>query len=111
MQSPATEGKGGVDFPECQRYEASMIDLLKMTAEHAANYAQGINDRSVFPSAEAIARLDELNERLPDGPSDPADVVSLLDEICSPATVATTGARCYGFVTGGVLPRGLSGLE
>src|SRR5262245_26284438 len=85
-----------------------MSDLLKMAAELAANYVRGIDDRPVAPSAEAIARLEELNETLPNGPSDPFAVISLLDEICSPATVATTGGRYYGFVMGGVLPAALA---
>ena len=85
-----------------------MSDLLKTAAERAANYPRDVNKRRVTPSAEAIARLDELNENFPDGPSDPAKVIAMLDEICSPATVATTWGRYYGFITGGVLPAALA---
>jgi len=85
-----------------------MSDLLKMAAERAANYVRSVGDRRVAPGAEAVAGLDALNENFPDGPSDPADVIAMLDEICSPATVATTGGRYYGFVTGGVLPAALA---
>jgi glutamate/tyrosine decarboxylase-like PLP-dependent enzyme len=41
---------------------------------------------------------------LPDGPTDPAAVLAQLDDVGSPATVATTGGRFFGFVTGGALP-------
>jgi glutamate/tyrosine decarboxylase-like PLP-dependent enzyme len=41
---------------------------------------------------------------LPEGPSDPAKVIALLDEVGSPATVASAGRRYFGFVTGGALP-------
>ena len=34
----------------------------------------------------------------------PADVLALLDRVGSPATVATTGGRYFGFVNGGALP-------
>src|SRR5690606_33785809 len=39
-----------------------------------------------------------------DGPSDPADIIRMLDEIGSPATTATAGGRYFGFVVGGTLP-------
>jgi glutamate/tyrosine decarboxylase-like PLP-dependent enzyme len=41
---------------------------------------------------------------LQDDPIDPAMVLAELDEIGSPATVATTGGRYFGFVVGGCLP-------
>ena len=46
----------------------------------------------------------ELGGPLPENPSEPEAVLSLLDEIGSPATVATAGGRYFGFVTGGSLP-------
>jgi glutamate/tyrosine decarboxylase-like PLP-dependent enzyme len=45
---------------------------------------------------------------LPQGPCDPAEVLALLDEIGSPATVATTGGRYFGFVIGGTVPAALA---
>ena len=41
-------------------------------------------------------------------PSDPAEVLALLDDIGSPATVATAGGRYFGFVIGGSLPAALA---
>jgi glutamate/tyrosine decarboxylase-like PLP-dependent enzyme len=41
---------------------------------------------------------------MPDESSDPADVIKMLDEIGSPATMATAGPRYYGFVVGGAMP-------
>jgi glutamate/tyrosine decarboxylase-like PLP-dependent enzyme len=38
---------------------------------------------------------------------DPSEVLALLDDIASPATVATTGGRYFGFVIGGSLPAAL----
>ena len=68
-----------------------MNELLGGTAARAARYLEGIQERSVTPSAQAVAGLDVLDEPLPDGPSDPADVLALLDEVGSPATMATAG--------------------
>ena len=46
-----------------------------------------------------------LREPLPAGPSEAADVLALLDEIGSPATMAIAGPRFFGFVIGGVAAR------
>jgi glutamate/tyrosine decarboxylase-like PLP-dependent enzyme len=62
----------------------------------------------VAPSAEAVAGLSALDESLPDGPSDPATVLALLDEVGSPATLATAGRRFFGFVSGGSSPAALA---
>lgn len=56
-----------------------MDDLLRTTAERAARYLTGLDGRAVSPAPEAIARLVELGGPLPDGPSDPGEVVRLLD--------------------------------
>lgn len=81
-----------------------MHDLLFDAAARAARYLSCLDARSVAPSSEDIARLDALGGPLPDHPADPAAVLALLDEIGSPATVASTGGRYFGFVTGGSLP-------
>src|SRR4029078_1267852 len=52
--------------------------------------------------------LATLNEQLPDGSTDAEEVVRLLDEVCSPATMAMAGPRFFGFVIGGVLPVSLA---
>ena len=86
-----------------------MKELLSDVANRATHYLAGINDRSVFPSQEAIANLRKLEGPLPEPPADPAQLIALLDEIGSPATVATTGGRYFGFVIGGTLPAALAG--
>ena len=85
-----------------------MKELLSDVAARAARYLAGINDRSVAPSPAALARLKELGGPLPDAPADPAELLAQLDEIGSPATVATTGARYFGFVVGGTVPASLA---
>jgi glutamate/tyrosine decarboxylase-like PLP-dependent enzyme len=83
-------------------------ELLVQTAARAAKYANEIGNRRVAPRPEDIARLEALGGPLPQRPSDPAEVLALLDDIGSPATVATTGGRYFGFVIGGVLPAALA---
>jgi glutamate/tyrosine decarboxylase-like PLP-dependent enzyme len=83
-------------------------ELLAETAVRAARYVAGVNSRGVLPRPEDIARLDALGGPLPENPSDPAELLALLDDIGSPATVATTGGRYFGFVIGGTLPASLA---
>jgi glutamate/tyrosine decarboxylase-like PLP-dependent enzyme len=85
-----------------------MKELLTATAERAARYAAVIRERRVAPSPDAIASLEALGGPLPQGPSEPAQVLALLDDVGSPATVAATGGRYFGFVTGGTVPAALA---
>ena len=81
---------------------------LQVAAARAIRYLADLETRGVGVSAEALARLSELDEPLPEGPSDPAAIVALLDEIGSAATTATAGGRFFGYVVGGSLPAALA---
>jgi len=85
-----------------------MENLLKLTAERSIRYLGRLPEGRVFPSSAAIASLSNLVEPLPEAPSKDEDVIQLLDDIGSPATVLTTGGRYFGFVTGGSLPASLA---
>ncbi len=81
-----------------------MGDLLANAAERGVRYLRGLGDRRVSPTAAAISRLRDLGGPLPNGPTDPEAVLALLDDLGSPATVASAGGRYFGFVVGGALP-------
>ncbi len=81
-----------------------MNDLLVETARRASCYLDELEKRRVFPSPEALAGLAAFDGPLPEEPLDPQETLALLDEAGSPATVASTGGRYFGFVIGGTLP-------
>ena len=84
--------------------DRSRAALLADAAGRAGRYLQGLADRAVAPSPEAVLALDELDFPLPEAGLEPSRVLAALDEVGSPATVASAGPRYFGFVTGGALP-------
>jgi glutamate/tyrosine decarboxylase-like PLP-dependent enzyme len=85
-----------------------MKSLLESTAQRAARYLEGLEDRPVAPDPAAIEALDRLDEPLPRGTTDPEATLALLDQLGSPATMAMAGPRFFGFVIGGSLPVALA---
>jgi len=85
-----------------------MEHLLKDTAERAWRYRRSLHDRTVAPTPEALANLRRLDEPLPEAPTDPEAVIAQLDELGSPATMASAGGRFFGFVVGSSLPATLA---
>ncbi|UCH25827.1 MAG: aminotransferase class V-fold PLP-dependent enzyme [Trueperaceae bacterium] len=81
-----------------------MEELLKETLERSLRYLRSLSERSVAPTPEAVGRLKGLRGPLPETPSRSEDVLSLLDDLGSPATVVNAGGRFFGFVNGGSLP-------
>src|SRR5215813_2984241 len=87
---------------------SDMKELLGLAADRGTRYVEGVGARRVSATKGAMERLGTLAEGFPEGPSDPRRVLEILDEVGSPATVAMTGGRFFGFVIGGVLPAALA---
>jgi glutamate/tyrosine decarboxylase-like PLP-dependent enzyme len=83
-------------------------NLLEEVAWRSARYLAGLNERPVFPTPAALSGLEAFDEPLPESPRDPREVLNLLDEVGSPATVTSAGGRYFGFVIGGALPATLA---
>ena len=81
-----------------------MQDLLDDAAKRAIRYLGGLAHRGVAPDPGALAGLLELDGQLPEQACPPAETLRLLDDLGSPATMASAGGRFFGFVIGGALP-------
>ena len=64
---------------------------LRAAAQYGIEYLEGLDQRSVAPAPDALARLAELDQPLGDAPTPAGDVIRQLHEIGSPATMATAG--------------------
>ncbi|MFB0920192.1 MAG: aminotransferase class V-fold PLP-dependent enzyme [Oscillospiraceae bacterium] len=93
---------------ECFRAQASDSALMEQACSYALEYMNSVCDRPVFPTAEGIEGLSDFDGELPDMPGNPHEILGLLHEKGSPATVAQTGGRYFGFVNGGIAPAALA---
>ena len=85
-----------------------MDKIIDAFSEKAKHYLKFINSRKVFPSMEDIEKMKVLDVPLQEHSIEPLEVINELDEVGSPATVASTGNRYFGFVIGGALPAPLA---
>lgn len=81
---------------------------LRQAYGHAVHWLESLSDRRVPAGASVDEIVRELGPELPDGPSEPADVVDLLATACEPGLTAFPGGRFYGFVVGGTEPAALA---
>jgi glutamate/tyrosine decarboxylase-like PLP-dependent enzyme len=82
--------------------------LLEDTLTQALAYIDSLDERPVAPSKGALEGLARFQEPLPENGNAAAETLALLQEAGTPATVASTGARYFGFVVGGVYPVALA---
>ena len=79
-------------------------DVLRAAVTAALDYAASVDDRRVAPDAAALAALAAFDEPWPEVGASEVETLERLDSIGSPATVATTGRRYFGFVNGATHP-------
>src|ERR1035438_5897309 len=91
-----------------QQSSPTAQDALGVAVERSRRYMQTVADRRVSPADGPLAALSQFQEPFPEHPTDPTQVIAMLDDIGSPATVASTGNRYFGFVIGGTLPAAMA---
>jgi glutamate/tyrosine decarboxylase-like PLP-dependent enzyme len=99
--------RGGGARLMCMPEAKETTAALDAAHRHANEWLDSLEDRPVPAQAGADAVADSLGRDLPDGPSDPAEVVDLLATACEPGLVAMPSGRFFGFVIGGSHPAAL----
>src|SRR5262245_24008663 len=87
-------------FPMRDPYQ----EVLNEASARAYNYLRTIQDRHVGVQPEALEKLPALGGPMPESEEDPRAITQLLEDIGSPATMATMGRRFFGGVIGGAFP-------
>ncbi|WP_437373318.1 pyridoxal phosphate-dependent decarboxylase family protein [Maribacter litoralis] len=82
--------------------------IFEKASQFAKEYLESVFERNVYPTEQAIADLDKFDESMPLDSTNANDVIQFLNEYGSPASVTTTGARYFGFVSGGAIPVSLA---
>jgi len=83
-------------------------ELLRRTAELAADYLDTLGERPVFPQVSPDELREALGGPLPDEPLPAEQVVDELAAAAEPGVVALGSGRYFGFVIGGELPAALA---
>ena len=89
-------------------HEMEQKDIFRQAQKYAFDYADTIFERTVYPTPEAIGNLDRFVEKLPESTGNVSEVLAQLNQYGTPASVAQTGGRYFGFVDGGVIPVALA---
>ena len=87
--------------------EMTNKELFSLVAGYGHDYIKKSFDRNVYPTEEALAGLSSFREALPETFTSAENILNLLNDAGSPATVSQIGGRYFGFVNGGVVPAGL----
>ena len=83
-------------------------ELLRRTAELAADYVASLEDRPVYRHVEPHELRAALGGPLPNEPLEAEQVVEELAAAAEPGLVAMGSGRYFGFVTGGTLPAAIA---
>lgn len=85
-----------------------MRELLRETADLAADFLESLPERPVMPDVDADDLRTRLGGSVPDGPTDPHEVVRELAAIGGESAVLIPSGRYFGFVIGGSVPASLA---
>jgi glutamate/tyrosine decarboxylase-like PLP-dependent enzyme len=83
-------------------------ELLAYTADYAGKFLSTLDERPVRVTPDVDALRDKLGGPLPDGPSEPDEVIDRLIDAAETGVVAIPSGRYFGFVIGGALPVALA---
>lgn len=97
-----------MDVLQQMRKELSEKKIFDKARSSAYDYIDGIENMDVFPSPKNIERLKAFDEPLGEKSGSTEEIIHLLNDVGSKATIAQLGGRYFGFVNGGAVPIALA---
>ena len=82
--------------------------IFEQAKRFAFQYSDQIPEMDVFPSEENLQNMDHFDHALQSQSVSAESVIEQLNTYGSPATIAQTGGRYFGFVDGGAVPVALA---
>lgn len=82
-------------------------EAYRLALELGCQYLDSLVEGRVYPSREALTRLDAFDEPMPEHPAPAKEILAQLHDLGSPAATNQAGGRYFGFVNGGLLPAAL----
>jgi glutamate/tyrosine decarboxylase-like PLP-dependent enzyme len=79
-------------------------EIFERARSYAYEYIDGIEKMDIFPSESSLEDMNSFDEILPKESVSAKEIIEQLHEFGSPATIAQTGGRYFGFVNGGAVP-------
>ncbi|CAD5120641.1 unnamed protein product [Dimorphilus gyrociliatus] len=112
-------GQGSADVSKqmAEKYISPIVERIRLqdiagsldqAHKYSSDYINTIDDRPVYPDQSTIDKLDVFDTNLQNGGEDIESILESLHTYGSPASVAQTGGRYFGFVCGGILPSALA---
>lgn len=96
------------DLQETMAREFSEGDVYALAADYGRQYLASAKTRHVAPLASDTEKLAGFHQPLPAGVGNAREVLQMLHELGTPATMAQTGGRFFGLVNGGVVPASMA---
>ncbi|MET0740671.1 MAG: pyridoxal-dependent decarboxylase [Candidatus Nanopelagicales bacterium] len=82
----------------------NVSELVQQAAEHAVAYLKTVDDRPVMARASFDDMVAAFGGPVPEGPTDPAEVIDRMAVSAEPGLTAMGSGRFFGFVIGGSVP-------
>ena len=87
---------------------SELRELLALTSRLAGDFVESLEERPVLPHLDVHELRRALGGPLPDGPTEPRDVIAELARAAEPGIAGMPSGRWFGFVIGGSLPAALA---
>lgn len=92
------------DIRSRMRHDFTEKSIFNKAGDYSFDYLDSVAERVVYPEPEALKNLGVFEENFPGEPGCSHQIIDLLHQYGSPATIAQIAGRYFGMVNGGIIP-------